>query len=150
MSSSYYYPSELRGALHASKSRTVSVPYTTQQPQSGPAYFVRRTTGTREEWDLVFEFSRFDAAKFEAWLSQVGFGNSVWDAIPNADNFFFWLPLKDERGYSLVECAFLQWPTCTDRATWRYTARIVVRDRVDLVTHEGVPVIHEGDYVTYG
>ena len=118
---------------------------------SGTPYFMRETTGRREEWSLGLEFTRWQAQEFDAWLQRVAQPDADYSSAPVADrDNWFWFPLKDERGYSLCECAFTEWPTCTDRQTWRYTARIVVKQRVDIVTHDGIYVTHDGDYVTYG
>lgn len=141
MTATLYYPPTLRGAVTASKSRTVTVPYSAARPMSGTPYFMRSTTGQREEWSLTFEFTRWQAQEFDSFLQRV--------AQPDNANWF-WFPLKDERGYSLCECAFTEWPRCTDNQTWRYTAKIVIKQRADIVTHDGVYVTHDGDYVTYG
>tara|TARA_Y100000310_G_scaffold288193_1_gene313626 strand:+ start:13 stop:423 length:411 start_codon:yes stop_codon:yes gene_type:complete len=133
------FPITLRNSVTARKARNVSEPYTAQQPQSGTPYFQRRTTGVREEWDVSFVFNRWDAELFDAFLVDL-----------RDDDGRFQIPLKDERGNSLCTCVFTQWPSAVNSVAWTYSARLAVIERVDILTHDGVPLTHDGDYLTYG
>lgn len=133
------FPTTLRASVTARKARNVSEPYTAQQPQSGTPYFQRRTTGVREEWDVSFVFTRWDAELFDTFLVDL-----------RDDDGRFQIPLKDERGNSLCTCVFTQWPSAVNSVAWTYSARLAVIERVDLLTEHGVPLAHDGDYLTHG
>ena len=62
------------------------------------------------------------------------------------------MPIKDELGWSLMDCHFTNdgFPSAKNERTWGYSVTVVVRGKLDMITHNGIYVTNDGEYVTYG
>lgn len=139
MTTTVYWLPELRGCIQSSKRRSIRRAVRSAQPQSGTPFFSRTGSGEREEWSFDLIFSYWQAQRFESWLNEYG-------------RDWFYMPIETETGYYLMDVHFTNdgFPTAKNERVWEYSASVVVRGKIDLVTHDYVPITHDGDYITHG
>lgn len=117
------FPSSIRPAIRASKSRSQPAAFRMSSPRRGIGYSHKIGSSTPVFWEITLRLTKSEARSLQLWFVQ--------DIKRGVDEFL--MPIRTEFGLITHVCRFLDeglLDASEDGQTWVYTAQIMARAQI--------------------